>query len=543
MRRLLRAVLVTAVVAVTLVSVAWATIGLAPLPSGPDATGGTATHPGDVPTADELGVEEQRTEELIARSRTEETGGASPDRAEAGPADGQVLVGTSVVDITPDPPDGERWQTEDCATGLPNEEIAGTRKTTTPDCIYMGGRGLGPSEPVTHVEADNPLEVRTVAIGDGADTAVLTQIDGVYWHGRYDTLCDRCGALDIADDLSDDLGLPTSAFFIAANHSHNSPDFIGAWGGVPGWYMEQTGEAIRTSIREALEDRQPAVLQAGESFSRSLNVQRRDTYYSPEDAGFSWARAVAVNRGGQPTGDTLAVVSTFSAHPVTSGYDGGRGHADWPGRFSQLVRDHEQAVGISFVAGLGNMSTRQGTEDTAQGIYALLPDPKDAGLLDDVDVDTAQVGFDQPISNLGLVALRAGLFFDRTTSGPAAVSTGRHPDRQCRSASAQSVQTVVSAARIGPDLLIAAGPGELFSNLTNTLKDQHPSATVLPLANVNDGLGYIMQSFEEDAAGRQALGFTDGPVEYEEAFSLDACFGDLVLDSALGLLAALTDDG
>jgi hypothetical protein len=546
MHRAIRIVVVAAVTGFTAVSVGWAAAGIAPVDLAADldphgVTGGLAgSTDGTLP-----GVETQHLDELVARASA-----ADPERPGGPPAhvrgravpSGQVLVGTSVVDITPAPPAGETWQTEGCATGIPNEALLQTRKTTTPDCIYMGGRGLGPSEPITRVDPANPLEVRTVSIGDADDMAVLTQVDGVYWHGRYDSLCDRCGALDIAEELADELDLPVSSFFIAANHSHNSPDFIGAWGGAPEWYMDQVGDAIRRSIREAVGSAHPAVLQAEEAFTRSLNVQRRGTYWSAEDAGFSWARALAVNPAGKPTDRTLAVISTFSAHPVTSGYDGGRGHADWPGRFSQLVRERDDAVGIAFVAGLGNMSTRQGTEATAEGLYALLPPVRDRAILADTDVATAQVSFQQPMTNLGLIALRTGLFFDRTTSGPASMATGKSSDRACRSASAVSVDTVVSAARIGPRLLITAGPGELFSNLTNTLKDQHPQATVLPLANVNDGLGYIMQSFEEDALGRQVLGFTDAPVEYEEAFSLDSCFGDAVLESSLGLLRSLTAD-
>jgi hypothetical protein len=58
----------------------------------------------------------------------------------------------------------------------------------------------------------------------------------------------------------------------------------------------------------------------------------------------------------------------------------------------------------------------------------------------------------------------------------------------------------------------------------------------MPLALVNDGLGYIMQSFETDHLGRQGLGFAGGVVEYEDAYSIDHCFGDFALEATLGLL-------
>jgi hypothetical protein len=62
----------------------------------------------------------------------------------------------------------------------------------------------------------------------------------------------------------------------------------------------------------------------------------------------------------------------------------------------------------------------------------------------------------------------------------------------------------------------------------------------MPLAQINDGLGYIMQSFETDHAARQVLGFAGGGVfEYEDAYSIDACFGDMVLETTIGQLAGL----
>jgi hypothetical protein len=73
----------------------------------------------------------------------------------------------------------------------------------------------------------------------------------------------------------------------------------------------------------------------------------------------------------------------------------------------------------------------------------------------------------------------------------------------------------------------------------------------MSLALVNDGLGYVMQSFETDHAGRQVLGFVGdadvpppvgvgvGIAEYEDAYSIDACFGDMALETTLSLLGGL----
>lgn len=404
----------------------------------------------------------------------------------------------------------------------------------------MGGRGLGPAEPITSIDPENPLAVRAVAIGDGTDTVVLVQVDGVYWFGRYASFCERCGAYDIIEDLSAELGIDPSGILIAANHSHNAPDFIGGWGSVPRWYMEQVGEAIRSAIRDAVAAMQPAHIEFGEHVARDLNVERRKFYWSAEDATFTWFRALAQPAAVGDAPEVLATVGAFSAHPVTTGYDGGRAHADWPGAFDQLMRRETGAIGIAFVAGLGNMLTRQGTMETAQGLANLLPPVGDGRALASADVRSATAFWEQPLTNAGLIGLRGAQFFDRLVDGaPAQVSAGKHTVKPCRSASPQTVRTSVSAVKIGDGLVITGGPGELFSNLTNTVKERSVGLVTLPLANVNDGLGYIMQSFETDHAGRQVLGFTPGPFEYEDAFGLDACFGDMVLQTTLGLVRQL----
>jgi hypothetical protein len=149
------------------------------------------------------------------------------------------------------------------------------------------------------------------------------------------------------------------------------------------------------------------------------------------------------------------------------------------------------------------------------------------------------------VTNVPLGSLGVAGFFDRAfNQAPASIGEGRGPDsRKCRSASAASVRTSVSAAKIG-SLWITGGPGELFSNLTNSIEERNPTGVTLALGLVNDGLGYIMQSFETDHVGRQGTGFVGGIgpagiAEYEDAYSIDHCFGDAVLEKTIGLLDGL----
>ena len=88
-------------------------------------------------------------------------------------------------------------------------------------------------------------------------------------------------------------------------------------------------------------------------------------------------------------------------------------------------------------------------------------------------------------------------------------SSPRRPMSRYWSASPQSVELSASAIKIGNDIEITASPGEVFSNLTNTIKEKAGVIT-MPLAQANDALGYMPQSFEMSPVGQQGLGFFAG---------------------------------
>lgn len=123
--------------------------------------------------------------------------------------------------------------------------------------------------------------------------------------------------------------------------------------------------------------------------------------------------------------------------------------------------------------------------------------------------------------------------------------TGKSPDTApSESASPVSVEVAATAAFVGDQLTITAGPGELFSNLSNTIKEKSGALVTMPLAQANDALGYLPQSFELNPVGQQGLGFVAGGVvvvNYEDSYSIDRCFGDKVLEETIGLLNQLRE--
>lgn len=534
---------------------------------------------------------------------------------------GQILGGAAKVSLRPRPEDyqadypGARWETDpsECKTLEPAmDDIEQTathvadfrvRWAENPDCLYMGGYGIGPMNPITAWDDEYGLWSRSVAMSDGSDTVVLTLIDAIYWEAYYNSMCptpastgvtERCGFLELAEDLAAETGLKPDSFMFASTHSHTAMDFIGGWGGVPEWYMQQATDSLRASARQALATMEPAVLETGESLARPFNGERRDFYRSAEDETLTWFRLIDADDQPQPEacttpsptpepsepgnngngeghgygnqgketpspapaptpvceppapGKAIATVGAFAAHPVTADESLGVANADFPAVFAKSVEENFGGVGMFLQAGLGNVSPRGDKIEMGRGLAGLVPVIGAGEQVMTPDVRVGRTYWDHPVTNIPLGSLGAAGFFDRRFNQiPAAVQEGKggEVNKRCTSASAVSVNTSVSAAKIG-SLWITGGPGETFSNLSNSVKERNPNGVTMALGLINDGLGYIVQSFETDHAGRQGVGFAGkvGPVglaEYEDAYSIDHCFGDAVLEKTIRLLGEL----
>jgi hypothetical protein len=546
MLRVLRYVLVPALVGVLSVSVAWAGAGLAPVPVpvSPDDL-----VPGSAAPADVQG--EQAAPAAGAPANPGAPSDRVPDPVElpgavpGGDGFDGLLAGAAKVSIHPDPdPEaGEVWETEGCDTlGGDAQQIPGhlvnfeSPWPENPNCIYMGGYGIGPMNSVKEFDTEYGLWARSTALSDGEETLVLTVVDGVYWMGEYASMCEGCGAFQMARELGAELGIDPAGFVFTATHSHTAPDFIGGWGGVPEWYMNQVADAMRTSVREAVANLRPAVVEAGETLAREHNRERRRTYRSAEEAGLSWFRALDAG-----TGETITTVGAYAAHPTTVSAGDRVAHPDWPGVFNARLEERFGGIGLHFMTGLGNMSAAGGT-DMGRRLADLVPAPGTGMQVTDSTVAVSQTFWQHPVTNPALTALAVPGFFDRPFAGPAAVSEGKNASRPCSSTSPLSVETAVSAARVG-NLYFSGAPGEIFSNYSNTVKERTAGSGTIatfPLGMANDAMGYIIQSIETFDESRSGLGFSgQSAFEYEDAYSIDRCFGDMALETTLRMLAEL----
>ena len=557
------------------------------------------------------------TDDLVSKASLQEAEGTQDGPAAAAgiapPGTGLINAGAAKISLYPRPEDyqedfpGARWERDydKCATLAPTQDAFEQTAThvadyrvkwaENPDCLYMGGYGIGPMFPITEWDNDYGLWVRSIAMQDAQkDTVILTLIDAVYWEAYYNSLCEGCGFLELADQLSTELDIKPESFIFASTHSHTSMDFIGGWGAVPDWYMQQATDSLKEAVRQSVANMRPAVLEAGESFARPFNGERRDFYRSAEDNAMSWFRLVhadqqpqeevctetmppppspepANNGNGegngygnsgkatpspypspvktcQPAvpGRAIATVGAYPAHPVTEDHSEGEADADFPAVFARTVEEAYDGVGMFLQTGLGNVSPRGDKITMGTGLASLVPTIGGGQTIANPDVSVGRTTWTQPVTNAPLGALGVGGFFDRKMNEtPATIEVGKggEVNKRCRSASPISVNTSVSAAKIGP-LWITGGPGELFSGITNTIEEKNPSGITMALGLVNDGLGYLIQSYETDYVGREGAGFVGkaGPVglaEYEDAYSIDHCIGDAALEYTLQLLGQL----
>jgi hypothetical protein len=536
--KLRRIAVAGALAGATLVSTAWAGISLSPV----DHT--TPTLPGAVASQDAGGAQAQTS-----------TAAAAPDKRVTPPG---TRVGAAQVSMYPRPADyGGTWEHDAAKCQKMDQNIleqlaantseeldhlatAGSPWPENPNCIYMGGFGIGPANPAIEFEKDPGLWVRSVAISDGVDTLVLTVIDAEGYLWDYKSKCERCGSKQLGEDLGTELGLDPKSFVIAATHSHAAPDLIGGWGFVPDWYMTQVSDAIKTSVRQAVSTMRPAKIEVGEVEARGQNSERRDTYRSAEEQQLTWLRATEAK-----SKKVIATVGAYAAHPTTKGTNNGVASSDWVGVFEKGLEARFGGIGLHFMTGLGNMSTRGGTQMGAT-LAQMVPGIGGGTLLTDTNIRIEREIWKQPATNVPLTALGFPGFFDREfLTEPSSIQTGKSPDTApCVSASAFTVELPATAVRIGTQFALTAAPGEIFSNVSNTIKDNSGALVTMPLAQANDALGYMPQSFELNQVGQQGLGFFAGGyliVNYEDSYAIDKCTGDKVLESSLAMLGALRD--
>ena len=223
-------------------------------------------------------------------------------------------------------------------------EVGAAKIDVTPASLtdfYLGGYGIGPVHKATAVLRH--IYFRVIAIRDRSGSqVVIGAIDSqgysiAYQQGLY-------GFRDVENEVAQKLGIPAGHIILQATHSHNAPDEIGVWGGVPDAYFATVAGDMESAIATAVANEQPAVLKVGTADmtgysgtfgSNSDETKTGDNVDYPLDQQMRVLQALTPK-----THDVIATLVNFSSHATVYG-PLNKISPDWPGATATYLEGDE----------------------------------------------------------------------------------------------------------------------------------------------------------------------------------------------------------
>jgi hypothetical protein len=435
----------------------------------------------------------------------------------------------------------------------------------------------------------DPIDVRAVAVGDGARTVVIASVVS---QGMFENYIARARDELAARGVKADL-------LVSSNHNESSPDSVGIYGspdvgGIAGarssiddYYMHWVATRIAGAAQAAVQSMRPATLwarklraptlqRAGFASSRfpllaDLDEDLSKQFPTTDDAGKAAAieAKLGILQARDADGVPIFTLLNLSAHNQRVGHDTDATaiSSDWPGAFARHLEQSTPGMAV-FLAGLiGSQEDPDpvpGINDAfarAEATGARLADAVAAAVPDAHRVRPGAVSFQRktlyvPLENNAFKAIAAsGMFGERQlyTAGLPAGPAG------------QDVRTSVALATLGPDLQVIANPAESFPALELgspwTIDDAEcPSRANPPVPNwisparwrfnaglADDLIGYIGPSwaFAPDTPGTYTA--ADCPQQQGkhahklETESVGPSAGNIVAQALADLIAAHPD--
>ena len=434
--------------------------------------------------------------------------------------------------------------------------VGAAKADVTPDSLadfYLGGYGIGPVHLATGVLRH--IYFRVIAIRDrNGNQVVMGAIDSqgysiAYQNGPY-------GFRDVEDYIQAHLGIPADHIVLQATHSHNGPDEIGVWGGVPNAYFAFVTQQMETAIKAAVAQEQPALLKVGTAdmtgFSGTFgsntdSTNTGDNQDYPIDNQLRVLQAVTPSK---PHG-VIATLVNYSSHPTVYG-PLNMVSPDWPGATATYLEGDEQdtqpgakygypgstaivtigAVGHTWPAGVP-----AGNSDPAV-------DPTSAKTDNNYPADM----FGNAVARKAIGAVSSGHGFYLTQSivggtestvrventNPVLAAAGNEPanntplggykiDRANTPpwADGDVYNSKVTTLRVG-DIPLFGVPGEPYPSIKFTLDDQVQAPVKFIFGLAQDQLGYVEEP--QDYNGAFQCSTTD-----EWFFTISPIFGSSVV--------------
>ena len=426
----------------------------------------------------------------------------------------------------------------DYRLGAAVESINPTAAQIAADDFFLGGYGLGSGRALNRVKVTDGrsatgilkdpvfpdgsadgVHVRAVVIGTGKQAIALAQIETqgmflAYKQGPF-------GLIDIRKDAAAQIAaLPHSAssptitagaVLVDSNHTHGGPDTAGVWGGVPTAYLKYVHDQTVKAIVEAYQRMRPVDLYygtahagvAGESSRYPSGDPLLTNQFSADPVNQEVDDELRVLQARDVKGSVVATYLNYSAHPTVLGSSNRLVSADYTAPLDAML-SKLGGVGMEQVATLGR--TQPARDDCADKT------------LKDAAADVCKINSyaarvfkrtQQAIASATLltgtpvVSLHSYFVQDLATNAPIVALTyggmaAGVPIYRAANApwtSGTLLGTSSFSGRIG-DVLISGGPGEMYPQIVQALRDLVPAKGHLNIGTAGDFLGYIIAPFE-----------------------------------------------
>jgi hypothetical protein len=221
--------------------------------------------------------------------------------------------------------------------------VGAARADVTPSSLsdfYLGGYGIGPVHEATGVLRH--IYFRVIAIRDrSGKQIVIGALDSqgysvAYQQGPY-------GFRDVEDEINAKLGIPASHIILQATHSHNGPDEIGVWGGVPDAYFQFVTSQMESAITAAVKAEQPAYLHVGTAdmsgYSGTFG-SNTDSTNTGDNTDYPMDQQLRVLQAVSRRGSVIATLVNYSTHATVYG-PLNKISPDWPGATATYLEGDE----------------------------------------------------------------------------------------------------------------------------------------------------------------------------------------------------------
>ncbi len=403
---------------------------------------------------------------------------------------------------------------------------------TLPDVTSRAAAGLlGTNDADGH-----GVHSRALAIGDGMHVIEFAQIEtqgyfNAYRQGPYGTEQIRADAAAAIVAAHPGATITAQQILVNSDHSHGGPDTVGAWGGVPTSYLQLIHDRTVLALLNAYDRMQPAHVAfatvhagvVGENVCATQSAQGLPCYpaggngdpllvdqlaNTSQNSGMDDEMRILQARS-LANGSTIVTYVNYSSHPTVLGADNLYVTADYPGVVSDLLAKHYGGIGFDQVATLGRTQPNRApcankaltgramqrctlddyaqrvfervnsalTSRTAAGHAALLTGTPTVGLESYLLVDAST----NPLLNALMLAGAAG---------GAQIYRAVNPPWYTGSA----IGTDSFSGHIG-NILINGGPGEMYPQIVETVRETVPAGGYINVGTAGDFLGYIIEPF------------------------------------------------